>query len=217
MRPSLPLLVMTVWTVAPVAWSQTTAPQAAVTGQSASEPPAAQPSAARPTTIQPAAAQSNAAQSNAAQPSAAPSGAVQQSAGGPNAGAAGAAEAAAAGDGETSVTHAPRRSSSRHARSPDVTGTAPGSAPAGKSAGVLSLGATDITGNKELPKVMVIVPWKDSMGASGVIPPTDSLMDEALEPVDRGVFQRRIRYYGQLNAAEKTPEAGKVAPVGDNK
>ena len=93
---------------------------------------------------------------------------------------------------------------------------APGTAPAGKSDGVLALGATDITGNKELPKVMVIVPWKDSMGASGVIPPTDSLMDEALEPVDRGVFQRRIRYYGQLNAGGEVPPASKVAPVGDN-
>jgi hypothetical protein len=113
------------------------------------------------------------------------------------------------------VTRASRRSSSRHARSPSATGAAQESAPAGKSDGVLALGATDITGNKELPKVMVIVPWKDSTGAGGVIPPTDSLMDEALEPVDRGVFQRRIRYYGQLNA--QGAPVSKVAPVGDSR
>jgi hypothetical protein len=82
--------------------------------------------------------------------------------------------------------------------------------PKGPAAGV-DLGATDITGNKELPKVMVIVPWKDSLGAGGVIKPTDSLLDDVLQPVDRGVFQRRIRYYGQLDAP-----APRVAPVGDS-
>lgn len=83
-------------------------------------------------------------------------------------------------------------------------------APAGTPAGV-ALGATDITGNKELPKVMVIVPWKDSLGAGGVIKPTDSLLDDVLQPVDRGVFQRQIRYYGQLDAP-----AARVPPVGDS-
>jgi hypothetical protein len=78
----------------------------------------------------------------------------------------------------------------------------------------VALGATDITGNKELPKVMVIVPWKDSLGAGGVIKPTDSLMDDVLQPVDRGVFQRQIRYYGQLDAPAAA--AGRVAPVGDS-
>jgi hypothetical protein len=52
--------------------------------------------------------------------------------------------------------------------------------------------------------VMVIVPWKDSLGADGVVKPTDSLLDEVLEPVDRGVFQRRIHYYKQLNAEQPT-------------
>jgi len=80
---------------------------------------------------------------------------------------------------------------------------------------VLDLGATDITGNKELPKVMVIVPWKDASGADGVIKPTDSLMNEVLGPVDRGVFQRRIRYYGQLRALEHASPREAVAPVGD--
>lgn len=160
MRASLTVVVMTAWIAAPLAWSQTAAPQPAATQQGASGP--------------------------------------------------------AAAHGQTGVTHAPQRSTARHSR-PNATGKPPGGAPASKSDSVLSLGATDITGNKELPKVMVIVPWKDSMGAGGVIKPTDSLMDEVLQPVDRGVFQRRIRYYGDLNAAGETPAVGKaVAPVGDN-
>ena len=82
--------------------------------------------------------------------------------------------------------------------------------------GVLSLGTTDITGNKELPKVMVIVPWKGAADAGGVVAPTDSLLSRMLGPVDRGAFQRRIRYYGQLNAAAGPQPAAQVAPVGDS-
>jgi hypothetical protein len=63
---------------------------------------------------------------------------------------------------------------------------------------------------------MVIVPWKDSLGAGGVIKPTDSLLDDVLQPVDRGVFQRQIRYYGQLGPAAGPPPAARVAPVGDS-
>ena len=113
------------------------------------------------------------------------------------------------------ATPAARRSRKR--RAARITAAAHASAPGSAPAGV-ALGATDITGNKELPKVMVIVPWKDSLGAGGVIKPTDSLLDDVLQPVDRGVFQRRIRYYGQLDAAAApaAPAASRVAPVGDS-
>jgi hypothetical protein len=87
--------------------------------------------------------------------------------------------------------------------------------PAAKGGGVLALGATDITGNKELPKVMVIVPWKSPTDAGGVLQPRDSLLNELLQPVDRGVFQRRIRYYGQLDRAGEQPGGARVTPVGD--
>jgi hypothetical protein len=113
------------------------------------------------------------------------------------------------------AAQAPPHSPAQHAPAGHAADARHGSAPSAESGGVLNLGATDITGNKELPKVMVIVPWKGSLGASGVIKPTDSLMDEVLQPVDRSVFQRRIRYYGQLNAAPGRPPAGQVAPVGD--
>lgn len=62
----------------------------------------------------------------------------------------------------------------------------------------LELDATQITGNRELPKVLYIVPWKrpdlgDLMGR-----PANSLLDEVLEPVDRDVFKRQNRYYQAL-------------------
>jgi hypothetical protein len=94
-----------------------------------------------------------------------------------------------------------RRARSRPAAVRSATDVTKPGAPATRGDGVLALGASDITGNKELPKVMVIVPWKSPADAGGVVEPTDSVMNEVLGPVDRGVFQRRIRYYGQLNAA----------------
>ena len=115
-------------------------------------------------------------------------------------------QAAAVPASSAATANGSQRAHLKRPRSRRSTDTAHSSQPAG---GVLDLGATDITGNKELPKVMVIVPWKDSLGAGGVVKPTDSLLDEVLQPVDRGVFQRRVRYFGQLEAAG-------VAPVGDS-
>lgn len=126
-----------------------------------------------------------------------------------------AASAASAHDPKAAHSARPARKE-RAQTAHDATAAAHPNAARGSSGGVLSLGATDITGNKELPKVMVIVPWKDSLGAGGVIKPTDSLLDEVLQPVDRGVFQRQIRYYGQLGAAAGPPTAARVAPVGDS-
>ena len=65
----------------------------------------------------------------------------------------------------------------------------------------LELDTTAITGNRELPKVMYVVPWKraDLGDLSGK--PANSLLDEALTPVDRAVFRREIRYFGAVEAA----------------
>ena len=83
---------------------------------------------------------------------------------------------------------------------------APGSAPAakakgGKGANRLELEATEITGNRELPKVLYIVPWKRSDLGELVGRPVNSLLDEVLEPLDRDVFQRENRYYNGLKGA----------------
>ncbi|MCZ8130880.1 MAG: hypothetical protein O9284_06210 [Steroidobacteraceae bacterium] len=62
----------------------------------------------------------------------------------------------------------------------------------------LDLDTTEITGNRELPKVMVVVPWKRSDIGDLVGKPVNSLIDEALQPVDREVFRREVEYYGAL-------------------
>lgn len=62
----------------------------------------------------------------------------------------------------------------------------------------LELDTTQITGNRELPRVLYVVPWKrpDAGDLSGK--PANSLLDEVLAPVDRDVFRRQNRYYQAL-------------------
>jgi hypothetical protein len=74
----------------------------------------------------------------------------------------------------------------------------------------LELETTDITGNRELPKVLYIVPWKRSDLGDLAGKPVNSLVDEVLQPLDRDVFQRENRYYDALKpdqAAGKAPAA----------
>lgn len=63
----------------------------------------------------------------------------------------------------------------------------------------LDLGTTSITGNQELPKVLYIVPWKRSDLGDLVGRPINTLLDEALAPVDPEVFERHLSYYESLN------------------
>lgn len=53
---------------------------------------------------------------------------------------------------------------------------------------------TQIIGNKELPKVLYIVPWKKPIPRETEARPLASVVDEALAPVDRDVFRRQLRY-----------------------
>jgi len=62
----------------------------------------------------------------------------------------------------------------------------------------IDLEATQITGNRELPKVLYIVPWKRADLGDLIGKPANSLLDEVLEPVDRDVFRRQNRYYDAL-------------------
>lgn len=84
-------------------------------------------------------------------------------------------------------------------------------APAATAAQVpdrLELDASAIRGNQELPKVLYIVPWKEPGLAQPAGRPLNSLVDEALAPVDREVFRRQMRYFGQLYAAPAPGSAG---------
>ena len=53
---------------------------------------------------------------------------------------------------------------------------------------------TQIIGNRELPKVLIIVPWKKPLPGDLSGRPLVSVLDEALSPVDRDVFRREVRY-----------------------
>jgi len=66
---------------------------------------------------------------------------------------------------------------------------------------------TQVIGNRELPKVLYIVPWKKPLpGDLSGRPPT-SIIDEALAPVDRDVFRRMVQY-DALERAHATAAQG---------
>ena len=112
----------------------------------------------------------------------------------------------------SSAAAVPAATAAKPAPAPGTVRTAKPAAPAATTAGPaaaaagpktvakdrLELQATQITGNRELPRVMYVVPWKhpDPGDLSGR--PANSLLDEVLAPVDRDVFQRQNRYYNAL-------------------
>jgi hypothetical protein len=64
----------------------------------------------------------------------------------------------------------------------------------------LQLGTATVTGDREQPKVMYIVPWKRSDIGDLAGKPMNSLVDEILAPVDRDVFKREVVYYKAVQA-----------------
>jgi hypothetical protein len=78
----------------------------------------------------------------------------------------------------------------------------------------IELDTTEITGNRELPKVLYIVPWKRSDLGDMVGKPVNSLLDEVLQPIDRDVFQRENRYYRALTPPGAAPGAATPAATG---
>lgn len=84
----------------------------------------------------------------------------------------------------------------------------------GKASDRIELDTTEITGNRELPKVLYIVPWKRSDLGDMVGKPVNSLLDEVLQPVDRDVFQRENRYYRALTPPGAAPGAATPAATG---
>jgi hypothetical protein len=131
------------------------------------------------------------------------------------AGPAGGATAAGASSGANTPAAPAPRGSSRTAAS-GTAGANPAqphaAAPGPKAPGGvdrLSLGTATVTGDREQPKVMYIVPWKkpDIGDVSGK--PMNSLLDEALAPVDRDEFKREVVYFDAVRA--DTPQNGPAA------
>ena len=73
----------------------------------------------------------------------------------------------------------------------------------------LDLDTTSVTGNSELPKVLYIVPWKESAIGDLSGKPVNSLLDEVLAPLDRDVFKRQISYYDQLQVSDADRQVAK--------
>ena len=66
---------------------------------------------------------------------------------------------------------------------------------------------TNIIGNKELPKVLYIVPWKKPIPDELSSRPMASVLDEALAPIDRDVFKRQVRYDAMVQPQAQAPAA----------
>lgn len=121
----------------------------------------------------------------------------------PTSAAAAPGNASAAGSGRNSKPGAPVRGSAGVAQ---------------KNAGAadrLSLGTATVTGEREQPKVMYIVPWKNSDIGDPSGKPLNSLLDEALAPVDRDEFRREVAYYEAVKAGAAAKGAAAPAKQGE--
>jgi hypothetical protein len=81
----------------------------------------------------------------------------------------------------------------------------------------VDLDTSTITGNRELPKVMYVVPWKKSDIGDLTGKPMNSLLDEVLAPVDRDVFRREVTYFHAVNApsAQISAPSAPLGPQGE--
>jgi len=66
----------------------------------------------------------------------------------------------------------------------------------------VELEGTSIIGNRELPKVLYIAPWKKPY-MSELGRPVNSFINDSLAPIERDVMNRTIRYHDQLAEQQK--------------
>ena len=76
----------------------------------------------------------------------------------------------------------------------------------------VTLDTTIVTGNRELPKVLYIVPWKKADLGDLPAQPFNTLLDEVLTPVDRDVFRREVTYYGVVSSGGNASPAASASP-----
>ena len=80
----------------------------------------------------------------------------------------------------------------------------------------VTLDTTIVTGNRELPKVLYIVPWKKADLGDLPAQPFNTLLDEVLTPVDRDVFRREVTYYGVVSSGGNAAPAAPALPAGSD-
>lgn len=94
-----------------------------------------------------------------------------------------------------------------------ATDAPPPAKPKARALDRLELESTAITGNRELPKVMSIVPWKAAEPPAGPDRPMGSLIEEVLSPLDRDEFRREITYFRDLSSqSPDRPSPGAQEP-----
>jgi hypothetical protein len=99
-------------------------------------------------------------------------------------------------------------------RAPPAKDASAPATPSGNSASSdrIELGTTEISGNRELPKLLYIVPWQRATVGKITGRPPNSLVDEVLSPVDRSVFERQNSYYAALQAASASAASQPAVP-----
>jgi len=78
---------------------------------------------------------------------------------------------------------------------------------------------SQIIGNRELPKVLYIVPWKKPIPGDLSGKPLQSVIDEALAPVDKDVFEREVKYETKIEPKKEELASDKktVTTTGNTK
>ncbi|WP_428310451.1 hypothetical protein [Hydrocarboniphaga sp.] len=69
----------------------------------------------------------------------------------------------------------------------------------------LQLDTTQITGSREQPTVMNILPWKRAGASELPGAPPDSLLNEVVQPVNRVEFRRELRYADPAGSTPSKP------------
>ena len=73
----------------------------------------------------------------------------------------------------------------------------------------------NIIGDQEAPTVLNVVPWKTSERTSepkeleAPSPPSSSMMQPNLKPLDKEELMREVEYFNKLNAAPQATAGGK--------
>lgn len=87
--------------------------------------------------------------------------------------------------------------------------------PSGRAMDRVELEASQITGNRELPRVLYIVPWRAPEAGDLEGKPVNSLLYELTRPLDRDVFRRENHYFGALGAPPVRDTSQVVPPAGN--
>ena len=64
----------------------------------------------------------------------------------------------------------------------------------------LKLDDTSIIGTRELPKVLYIVPWKNSRLGELSTSAEKGTFEGGMVPIDRNTYQREVEYFGMLGS-----------------